>query len=138
MKSGYGVHAEVEPFIRITMRHEGTGANSTNSYFSAASTNFAAAPQYIFAYFPEFNYATYFRQFDQVNNRYELRNNEFSTYNERTHYTPWWFPDNANYEIVARSDFAYTPVGRLSVYGVSDWILIEQNLMDDWRISPVR
>jgi hypothetical protein len=135
MKSGYGIHAEVEPFIRVTMRHEGTGATSTDTYFSAATTNFAAAPQYIFAYFPEFNYGRFFRQLDHVNNRYEFRRNRFSTYNERTHYTPWWFPDNANYEIVTRSDFAYTPAGQLRLFEVSDAIMIDGNLMDDWRIS---
>jgi hypothetical protein len=138
MKSGYGINAEVEPFIRITMRHEGTSETSTNNYFSASSTNFAAAPQYIFAYFPEFRYRTYNRQLNFVNGRYIFRRNRFSTYNERTHYTPWWFPDNANYEIVVRSDFAYTPAGQLRLFEVSDAIRIDGNLMDDWRISPVR
>jgi hypothetical protein len=136
MKSGYGINVEVEPFIRITMRHEGTGATSTNSYFAASTTNFAAAPQYIFAYFPEFRYSQYFRQLQQIGGQYVFRQNKFSTFNERTHYTPWWFPDNANYEIVARSDFAYTPSGQLRLFEVSDAIRIEKNLMDDWRIAP--
>ena len=109
------------------MRHEGTGESSTNTYYSASSTNFAAAPQYIFTYFPEFQYTRFNRQLDYENNKYVFRENKFSTYNERTHYTPWWFPDNVSYEIVVRSDFAYTPSGRLRVNSVSDGIMIEGN-----------
>jgi hypothetical protein len=138
MKSGYGINADVETYIRVTSHHEGTGERTANNYYSPATTNHVAAPQYVFAYFPEFKYATYNRQFDYVDNRFEFRRNQFSTYDERTHYTPWWFPDNTNYEIVTKTDFAYTPRGRLSLYGESDSVTIEGTLLDDWRVSPVR
>jgi len=118
------------------MRHERTGATTTTSYFAPETTNFVAAPQHLFAYFPEFGYVRFNRQLESVNNRFAFRQNLFSTFNERTHYTPWWFPDNTNYEIVVRSDFAYTPSGRLRVNQVSDSITIEGNLMDDWRVAP--
>ncbi|MCL2637487.1 MAG: hypothetical protein FWD48_03870 [Oscillospiraceae bacterium] len=138
MKSGYGINVEIEPYIRVTTHHSGTGVRTTNNYFAPATTDLVAAPQYVFAYFPEFRYTRFNRQLDYVNNRFEFRQNQFSTYNERTHYTPWWFPDNTNYEIVTRSDFAYTPAGRLRMFQVSDLIVIEGNLMEDWRVAPVR
>lgn len=138
MKSGYGINIEAEPYIRITIYYEKTGQTTTDTYYSASSTNYAASPQYVFAYFPEFMYSTYNRQLEFYSNKYVFKKNKYSTYNDRTHYTPWWFPDSTNYEIVTRSDFAYTPAGKLNLYGVSNSIVIEGNLMDDWRQSPVR
>jgi hypothetical protein len=120
--------------IAIQNEKGGTSKSTTANYFAPTTSNFVAAPQSVFASFPEFRYATYNRQLDYVNNRFEFRRNPFSTYNERTHYTPWWLPDNTNYEIVTRSDYAYTPAGRLNVFGVSDSVTIEGNLMDDWRV----
>jgi len=138
MKSGYGVNVETEPFIRVTIIHGGTGVTTRNDYYSPTATSFAAAPQYVFGYFPEFNYEAYFRQFEYFNNRFVFKHNRFSTYNSRVHYTPWWFSDNAHYEVIVRNDFAYTPAGKLSGYTVSNPIVIEGNLMDDWRIVAVR
>jgi len=138
MKSGYGVNLETETNIRITMLHEGTRATTTTTYTSPASTSFAAAPQYVFAQFREFNYGGYERQLELFNNRFVFKRNRFSTYNSRVHYTPWWVPDGTEYDIITRSDFAYTPTGKLAIFGISNAITIEGNIYDDWRIAPIR
>jgi hypothetical protein len=91
----------------------------------------------MFGYFPEFNYGTYYRQLEKDGGKYQFRKNRYSTYNDRTHYTPWWFPDNGRYSVVTRIDFAYTPAGKLCLYAESGYIVIEGNLYDDWRQSPV-
>jgi hypothetical protein len=51
-----------------------------------------AAPQYVFAYFPEFRYATYDRQLDYIDNRFEFRRNQlFSVFGEVESYRCLFF-----------------------------------------------
>ncbi|MCL1831741.1 MAG: hypothetical protein FWG45_02370 [Oscillospiraceae bacterium] len=138
MKSGYGVNISTDPFIRITVTHERTGATSTNTYHSATATNYATAPQYVSVWFREFGYQSYNRQLEQVNNRFVFRRNRFSTYNSRVHYTPWWLADGTNYDVIASSDNAYTPAGRLTVLTASNPLVIEGVFMDDWHIAATR
>jgi hypothetical protein len=138
MKSGYGVNLETEPYIRITAYHEGTRTTNTNSHYAPSATSYVAAPQYIHAYFPEFNFSRFDRQLEYDNGKYVFKQNVYSTYNSRVHYTPWWYPDNVNYEIITKTDCAYTPVGRLNIYGVSNSIVIEGNLFDDWHVAVIR
>jgi len=138
MKSGYGINVELETYIKVTVRHERLGTTTSDIYYSPSTTSYAACPQYMFGYFPEFNYGTYYRQLEKDGGKYKFRKNRYSTYNDRTHYTPWWFPDNGKYSIVSRSDFAYTPAGKLDVYAESNYIVIEGNLYDDWRQVPIR
>jgi hypothetical protein len=138
MKSGYGMNISAEPFIRISTTHEGTGATSAAVHFSPTATGFAAAPQYVFAYFREFNFGVYNRQLESENNRFVFRRNRFSTFDNRVHYTPWWLPDGTDYDVVVSSQYAFTPAGRLSVSGVSNSITIEGNLIHDWRIVASR
>jgi hypothetical protein len=138
MKSGYGIEIAVQSNIRITVQNQRLGTTSTTNYGDPSSTNFAAAPQHFFAFFPEFHYATYFRQLELSNNRQVFRRNRFSTYNDPNHYTPWWFPDNAGYSVLAKSDFAYTPAGQMQLYSESNSIVIQGNLIQDWHVRPIR
>jgi hypothetical protein len=139
MKSGYGINVEVEPRIRVTIEHERTGVTSTNTYYSPASTSFAATPQYLFAHFHEFSYSGKSRQLEKVNNKFVFKPNRFSTYNNRVHYSPWWLPDGTEYDILVNSEYGYAPTGRLSLYEVSDnSIVVEGTLFDDWAISKSR
>jgi hypothetical protein len=138
MKSGYGVNIELETYIKITVKNDRERTISSDTYYAPASTSYAACPQYIFEYFPEFNYGTYCRQLEYYSNKYMFKKNRFSTYNERTHYTPWWYPDNQRYSVVMRSDFAYTPAGKLCLWQESNSVVIEGNLYNDWRQSPIR
>lgn len=138
MKSGYGVNLEVEPFIKVTQTHEGTGVTTTNTNFSPTSTSYVSAPQYVIARFREFQYLTYSRQLEKVNSKFVFKPNQFSTYNSRVHYTPWWIPCGTDYDMLVYSDFAYSPTGKLDRYEASNFIVIEGTLFDDWAISKSR
>jgi hypothetical protein len=138
MKSGYGVNLEVETFTQVTMTREGTGETTTDTHFSPTATSFVTTPQYVFASFPEFHYTTFNRQLEFVNNRFVFKKNRYSTYNSRVHYTPWWYPENADYDIITKIDFAYTPSGKLLGFAGSNVITIDGNLIDDWRIVKIR
>ena len=138
MKSGYGVNLETESFIRVTETYERTGSSSTVSYYSPASTSYAAAPQYVFSYFHEFCYGLYNRQLEFVNNKFVFKKNRYSTYNSRVHYTPWWTPDGIEYDVLMKYDHAYTPTGKLAMFGISNAVVIDGVLIDDWRVVKSR
>ncbi|MCL2086175.1 MAG: hypothetical protein FWH05_01095 [Oscillospiraceae bacterium] len=131
MKSGYGINLETEAFVRVT-----TNGSST-SYYDPTTTSFVAAPQFIVTWFPEFNYRSFNRFLEKIG-KWEFKQNIYSTYFDRSHFTPWWFPDNYRYNLATRIDFAYTPAGRLYMGQESTGIMIDGNLYDDWRIAPVK
>jgi hypothetical protein len=76
MKSGYGINESV------------TASITSNQ--STAITH----PQNAVAYFPEFQYKTYWRLLEKIQSgstaRFEYKRNPYSTYNNRTHFTPIW------------------------------------------------
>ncbi len=81
MKSGYGINQTA------------TGSIRTNQ--SAAVTQ----PQNSVSYFPEFNYQTYWRLLERMGGgRFEFQKNNYSTYKNRTHFSPIWMPDG-KYEV---------------------------------------
>jgi hypothetical protein len=138
MKSGYGVNLESEAFIKITTTYERTGSTSTETHYSPSATSFAVAPQYVNALFNEFGYGGYNRQLEFVNNKFVFKKNRFSTYNSRVHYTPWWMPDGTEYDVLTLTDFAYTPAGKLAMFGISNPVVIDGVLIDDWRIVKTK
>ncbi|BCJ96359.1 hypothetical protein acsn021_39280 [Anaerocolumna cellulosilytica] len=81
MKSGYGVNELV------------TASVSSNQ--SSAITY----PQNAVSYFPEFQYKTYWRVLDLKRGgtraEFEFQENEYSTYQNRTHFSPIWMPDGS-------------------------------------------
>ncbi len=119
MKSGYGINIEVESRV------------STDGPGSAVATQ-----GNVINYFPEFNYANYWRLSDRINGgKFELRQNEYSPNKRRVHYTPLWFPDGARYTPYSELIDIWTPAGMLSI-GLDDYIDIDGNLWDDWRVVP--
>ena len=120
IKSGYGVNICVN-------------AHATTSKSSATTQ-----PQTAVSYFPEFYYKTYWRLLEQTQSGYhaefEFKNNHFSTYNRRTHFTPIWMPDG-NYKIYTYLMDCWTPDGMLSI-NLTDSVQISGDLWDDWHIAP--
>lgn len=120
-KSGYGINQTV------------TGNVSSNQ--SSAITY----AQNAVSYFPEFRYETYWRLLERVsggsNARFEFKKNNYSTYKNRTHFTPIWMPDGS-YTVNTWLIDAWTPDGMLSM-NLTDTLTIKGNLWQDWHIAPI-
>lgn len=114
MKSGYGINEKV------------TGSIIGNGEHTDL--------QNAVAYFPEFYYQTYWRLLEKTGGALEYRKNKYSTYNNRTHFTPIWYPDG-NYMVYTRAMDCWTPAGMLSA-NLTDSLKIQGNVFDDWHISP--
>ena len=65
---------------------------------------------------------------------FEFKENKYSTYNNRTHFTPIWYPD-APYEVYTEVIDMWTPDGMLRI-NLSDTVNIDGNLYEDWHIGP--
>ncbi|AMJ41530.1 hypothetical protein [Anaerotignum propionicum] len=122
MKSGYGINETV------------TASVSSNQ--SSAITY----PQTAVSYFPEFGYETYWRLLDRMKDgsstSFEFQNNKYSTYKNRTHFTPIWMPDG-NYTVNTWAADSWTPVGMLSM-NLTDSLTIKGNLWQDWHVAPLK
>ena len=120
IKSGYGINQTVQAEVR------------TNN--SAAATK----AQNAVTYFPEFQYEGFWRLLEPTTGGYhsvfEFKNNKYSTYNRRTHFTPIWMPDGAYTPHTWLID-SWTPAGMLSM-NLTDSVTIRGNLWSDWHISP--
>lgn len=118
MKSGYGVKVDVT--TRLT-------TNSPSSHYTYTQTALSV--------FPEFQYQTYLRLLERtsggMNAVFNFRENEFSTYNRRVHFTPVWFPDKTKYTVYTQVWDTWTPDGMLSV-NLNDYVAIDKSLFDDW------
>ena len=120
MKSGYGLNIEVDARV------------STDAPNSAVATQ-----GNVINYFPEFHYSTYWRLSDRIRNgKFELKENKYSTFNQRVHFTPLWYPDG-KYTTYSELIDIWTPAGMLSI-GLDDYIEIKGNVWDDWRVVPGR
>ncbi|MBQ7775134.1 MAG: hypothetical protein IJ379_04350, partial [Lachnospiraceae bacterium] len=122
IKSGYGVNISV------------------NASASTSQSSATTPPQTAVSYFPEFYYKTYWRLLEKTSGGYhagfEFRNNHYSTYNRRTHFTPIWMPDGT-YTVYTYLLDCWTPDGMLSV-NLTDSVQISGDLWDDWHIAPQR
>ncbi|WP_041272693.1 hypothetical protein [Desulfitobacterium hafniense] len=122
MKSGYGVN-------------QTTTANVSTNQSSAVTE-----AQTALTYFPEFQYATYWRLLERTqtgySSKFEFTANKHSTYKRRTHFTPVYFPDGAYTPYTWLAD-CWTPTGMLSI-NHSDSVTIHGSLWDDWHIAPVK
>lgn len=114
MKSGYGINEKV------------TGSISGNGEHTDL--------QNAVAYFPEFYYKTYWRLLEKTGGALEFRKNKYSTYNNRTHFTPVWYPDG-NYKVYTWAIDCWTPAGMLSA-NLTDSLTIKGNVFDDWHVAP--
>lgn len=123
MKSGYGIQISV------------------NSHISG-DTEYCTGSQTANVLFPEFNYnrhstSLYNRLLEKVNGSFVFKKNKYSTYNDRVHFTPIWFPDKKNYTVYVEVFDVWCPAGQLSVR-LTDQIYIKGNVYDDWHIAPVK
>ena len=120
LKSGYGINEKVT--TRVT----------TNQ--SSAVT----AAQNAVTYFPEFQYQGFWRLLDRMGGGYsmvhEFKENRYSTYNRRTHFTPIWYPDGSYTPYTWLID-CWTPAGMLSM-NLTDSVTVSGNLWSDWHIAP--
>lgn len=120
-KSGYGVNLNV----------------STNLNSNAPSSAITGA-QNVISYYPEFNYQKYNRVLEKMSAGYyasfKLKNNRYSTYNKRVHFTPIWYPDG-KYSVYTQVIDVWTPDGMLSI-NLNDYVNIKGSLYDDWHIAP--
>ena len=115
MKSGYGINETVNAWV------SGNGEHT--------------ALQNAVTYFPEFYYETYWRLLESTStNTLEFRKNKYSTYNNRTHFTPVWYPDG-KYKVYTWALDCWTPAGMLSM-NLTDSVTISGNVYDDWHIAP--
>lgn len=121
MKSGYGFDTSLE--CRID-----TNA-PIRAYTQAQTTQM---------FFPEFEYSTYFRVLDRniqsYKSTFQFKENRYSTYKSRSHFTPVWFPDGA-YKTYTFVYDAWTPAGMLRVNKTAS-LNIVGNLFEDWHIAP--
>ncbi|MBR0596407.1 hypothetical protein [Sinanaerobacter chloroacetimidivorans] len=120
MKSGYGFTEKVSTRV----------STNQNSAVTAA--------QNAVTYFPEFQYHGFWRLLDRMGSGYnmthEFKVNRYSTYGNRTHFTPIWYPDGSYTPYTWLID-CWTPAGMLSM-NLTDSIIISGNLWSDWHIAP--
>lgn len=123
MKSGYGLNASVSAQLR-----------------SNAPSSQVTGIQNAVAYFPEFNYTTYWRLLKRLDtglsSSFEFQKNKYSTYRRPVHFTPPWYPDG-RYTTYTEALDAWTPAGMLQIT-LTDDIAIWDSLFFDWHIRPVK
>jgi hypothetical protein len=120
MRSGYGVNINVSTFPTT---------NAPSSHLTNA--------QNVISYFPEFHYDTYWRLLDTRGyGEFTFKENKYSTYNSRVHFTPLWFPDG-RYSIYSEIIDMWTPDGMLRI-NLNDDVTIDGDLYMDWHIGPKR
>lgn len=123
MKSGYGLNADGSAQVR-----------------SSAPSSHITGVQNVVAYFPEFNYSTYWRLLKRLNTGYSstfaFQKNKYSTYGQSCHFSPVWFPDG-RYTTYAEYLDAWTPAGMLQI-NLTDDLTIRGSLFDDWHIRPLK
>lgn len=120
MKSGYGVNQTLTCSVSTNQSSAVTPAQTAVSYFS------------------EFNYKTYWRLLEATTRGYsavfEFQKNPYSTYNNRTHFVPIWYPDG-DYTVYTVLMDCWTPDGMLS-QNEDRSLTIRGNLWADWHIAP--
>lgn len=115
IKSGYGINEKVTASIYGNGEH--------------------TSLQNAVAYFPEFYYKTYWRLLESTStNVLEYKKNVYSTYNNRVHFLPIWYPDG-NYEVYTWAMDCWCPAGMLSM-NLTDSVTIKDNLFSDWHVAP--
>ena len=123
MKSGYGIQISVDAHL-------------------SGDTQYCTGSQTANVLFPEFNYnrhstTLYNRLLEKSGGSFVFRKNKYSTYNDRVHFTPIWFPDRKNYTVYVEIFDVWCPAGQLSVR-LTDQIFINGNVYDDWHIAPTK
>ena len=123
MKSGYGIQISVDAHL-------------------SGDTQYCTGSQTANVLFPEFNYnrhstTLYNRLLEKSGGSFVFKKNKYSTYNDRVHFTPIWFPDRKNYAVYVEVFDVWCPAGQLSVR-LTDQIFINGSVYDDWHIAPTK
>lgn len=123
MKSGYGIQISVDAHL-------------------SGDTQYCTGSQTANVLFPEFNYnrhstTLYNRLLEKSGGSFVFKKNKYSTYNDRVHFTPIWFPDRKNYTVYVEVFDVWCPAGQLSVR-LTDQIFINGSVYDDWHIAPTK
>ena len=123
MKSGYGIQLRVDAHL-------------------SGDTQYCTGSQTANVLFPEFNYnrhstTLYNRLLEKSGGSFVFKKNKYSTYNDRVHFTPIWFPDRKNYTVYVEVFDVWCPAGQLSVR-LTDQIFIKGNVYDDWHVAPTK
>ena len=119
MKSGYAEEISVDPMVQY-----GAGVSS----YDVTDIQNAVAT------FPEFGYEEYNRLLEKVDvRRWAFKQNTFSYYSNRIHYTPIWYPDDMAYTVPVRVLDAWTPGGQLYTT-VNKSLYIYDDVINDWYI----
>ncbi len=122
------------PTATATTLKSGYGINEAVSA-SASGNGEHTDVQNAVTFFPEFNYKSYWRLLDSTSkNKFKFKENKYSTYNNRTHFTPVWYPDGS-YKVYTWVMDCWCPAGMLSV-NKTDTLTIRGNVYDDWHIAP--
>lgn len=119
IKSAYGIKTEVKP--KFT-----TNAPSSTHYAKTGNT---------IAYFPEFQYQSYWRLLKKDAGIFGFPKNKYSHFEAPVHFTPLWFPDG-DYVLHTEVMDYWTPAGMLRV-NADESILIQGDVYDDWMAVPV-
>ena len=125
MKSGYGLHNDVKTQVTYN-----------------CSTNDVTPAQNSISIFSDFKYKKYDRILEKkgdggYNTEFEFKKNKYSTYNDRTHFTPIWYPDEKNYIVNTEIIDIWTPTGMLRA-NINDKIMINGNLHQDRHIAIMK
>lgn len=184
MKSGYGIRQEVNSKLKcnVEIREEEIGTYASEvvdqngnvvgtetktgvvTKTRTESNDIGIAPQNAVTYFSDFYFKDYFRLLEPtedvenigIKSILQFKNNRFSTYNNRTHFTPIWYPDNEYYVLNSYIFDAWTPAGMLGIgmSSIEDFrnrdlirsndgivsyttngIYINGNMWDDWYVQ---
>ncbi|MEG2455108.1 MAG: hypothetical protein RSC08_02545, partial [Oscillospiraceae bacterium] len=123
MKSGYGLEAD----CRVVVVCAG-----------GVSNNDVTPAQTVVSTFPDWAFQKYTRLLEPDLSGYKanwhFKQNDYSYYLDRVHFTPIWYPDDMEYVVPLAVFDAWTPAGQLYTT-VSDSVRIDEGCaMDDWYI----
>ncbi len=120
LKSGYGVQEKVNARVTTTQSSAVTAAQNAVTFF------------------PEFGYQNFWRLLDRniggKQSHFAFKNNQFSTYNRPTHFTPIWYPDGSYTPYTYLLD-CWTPTGMLSM-NLTDTVTVRGDLWEEWHVAP--
>lgn len=170
MKSGYGIRQEINSKLEciVDIREEVIGnyeQEITDDKGNVIGTetkvgvitetrtethDTSVAPQNAVSYFSDFYFKDYFRLLEtseDVENIgkesiLQFKNNRFSTYNNRTHFTPIWYPDDEYYVLNSYIFDAWTPAGMLGIgmnsikdFGNRDRVTVRDSNNEDDKVT---
>lgn len=155
MASGYGIYTSASAEVCAAITNINATGSEAGVETQSETTVVKVSPgeeyggavvglQAAESLFPEFYYGKSGRgNYNRIlklnpEGEYNFTENKYSTLNDTVHYTPLWYPDNADYRTLTNMLYGYTPLGALEIRGVgSNPIRILGNVYDDWHVAVV-